>query len=368
MSRYVNIPIGPCFTDLSLDIDETNASAAIRITGRSFVNASNDLYGSIQTIRYNRSRFIRVANYVPGTLSFMVQGITGGLATIGVVVNNALFATIAITTTDAAPRWYSVTGMTVGAKTVELYEEFQDRTSNLNTGTDGKASACYVVKVALPNGSGGPIAKVTAPNAIAAFGDSHIDGTPGNPISVNGWGGQLRRACHAAGNWTLGYVGAGSSTQNGDGPTAADQAQMIHDLWAACGATAKKLLIFRRPNDYAYYGTGISTTPAVYGTWMQSIFTALDSSDPGWTGICSRIPQGTSWAANPGGFTLDNYWTQTVTASTASGRTNVQTFDKTSFPALSLATDYVEADPGQVHLAQAGGDKVFAVVRTWYGL
>ncbi len=357
-------------TDTVVAIDGTNASGAIQITGRSFVTASNDLYNGLQTIRWNRSRFVRITGYTPGAIQFLVQGITGGSSTIGVVVNNAPFATVVIDKTTAQPKWYAVGGMTVGFKTVDLYEEFQDRMSNLNSGIDGKASACYVMAVALPSGSGGTIAKVTGTNGIVAFGDSHMDGDANDPVSVNGWCGQLRRVALAAG-WCLGYAGASSSTLCGDGPTAADTAQEIHDLWAAMGSTTKRFLMMRRPNDYAYYApaNGPGTyTPTNYQTYLEAVFAALDASDPGWTGICTRIDQGSSWGANAGGFTRDNYWTATTNAATSSGRTNVTTFDKTAFSTVSLASDYFEAPNGQVHLVQTGHDKVFAVVRTWYGL
>jgi len=92
-----------------------------------------------------------------------------------------------------------------------------------HSGIDGKASACYVTRVLLPANSGGVIAPVTANTVIAAFGDSHMDGVANNPVSVNGWCGQLRRAALAAGQ-SLVYVGAGSSTLCGDGPTAAQTA------------------------------------------------------------------------------------------------------------------------------------------------
>ena len=53
---------GPAATpDTLVSIDETNASAAIKITGRAFVTASNDLDNNIQTTRWNRSRFVRIS-------------------------------------------------------------------------------------------------------------------------------------------------------------------------------------------------------------------------------------------------------------------------------------------------------------------
>lgn len=99
---------------------------------------------------------------------------------------------------------------------------------------------------------------------------------------------------------------------------------------------------------------------------------ALDASDPGWTGIYARIPQGTGFVANAGGFTLANYWTQVAAAAVASGRSNVQTFDGSVDVSgtfgLILASDFTEAGPNQVHPKQSGEDKIFAVARTWYGL
>jgi len=168
------------------------------------------------------------------------------------------------------------------------------------------------------------------------------------------------------------YVGAGSSTVVGDGLSMFDTAQEIHDMWAAMGSTTKKLLMMHGRNDCFLYGTGLSTDPATFGANIQQLFAFLDASDPGWTGIQARIPQGTSWGNNGGGFSLANYWTQQVAASTANGRKNVLSFDTTVFTAAGLAlgtpAQWVEADPGQVHLAQPGADIVFGVARTWYGV
>lgn len=351
------------------EITSDNASGAVKVTGRAFVDPANDLYGNIQTIRWNRSRLIRITNFTATSIRLLGQGLPGGLGILGIVVNGSLVNTLSVTNTDALPRWYTVTGLGTGSKTVDIYEDFQDRGTPLNDGIDGPAFGTYCLAVELP--IDGTVVKLTGTTGIAAFGDSHVDGDATNPVSFNGWCGQLRRVAINAG-WMLGHVGAGSSTLCGGGPTAAQTASLIHDIWADIHCTTKKFLMVSRPNDYAdaYYGHTLTTSPTAYGTYLQAVFTALDSSDPGWTGILSRIPQGTGWGANAGGFTLDDYWNAKVTASTAGGRTNVQTFDKTVFTnaGLSLATDYAEASPLQVHMVQTGHDKVFGVVRTWYGL
>jgi hypothetical protein len=349
-------------------VDDTNAAAAVKVSGRAFVVGTNDLYGGVQVMRWNRSRFTRVVNYALDSIEFQAQSVPGGTGKLGVVVNGALFTTVNVINTDALPRFYTVSGMGTAIKTIEFWEDFQERLTGLDSGADGQVAGTYVLRVLLPIGSS--IVQPKAAIGIAAFGDSHIDGVANAPVSWNGWCGQLRRVAHARG-WLLGYVGAGSSTLCGDGPTAVQTAAMFHDLWVNMGSTDKRFLMMRRPNDYAYYGPGQSSSPTVYGQYIRDMFTALDGSDPGWTGIMTRIPQGTNWEppnTNSGGFTRDDYWVSTVAAATAGGRSNVQTFDKTAFPSLSLATDFFEAPNGQVHMVQAGHDKVFTVARTWYGL
>jgi hypothetical protein len=166
----------------------------------------------------------------------------------------------------------------------------------------------------------------------------------------------------------------------GDGLSASDWASEIHDGWSQLGAKNKYLIIMRRPNDYAYYGlNGVSTKPRVsdgansYEKALTDMFAALDVSDPGWSGHYTRIPQGTGWGANTGGFTLANYYAGAVNASTANGRTNVTchdgSVDVVGLFSLTLASDYLEAGPNQVHVAtQSGHNSIVAVVRTWVGL
>lgn len=356
-------------TEMVVQIDENNATAGIKYTGRAFVDPANDLFDGIATTRYNRSRIVRLINWTSSKLDVFAQGIPGGNGDLAVMVDGSYSATISVDNATAIPRWYTLTGLGTASKTIEIWEDFQQRDTNLNSGSDGVALGTYVKAVQLP--AGASVQHATASTVIVAFGDSHMDGNADRPWSSFGWAGQLRKAAEAHG-WLLAYVGAGSSTLVGDGATAAQIAQTIHDVWTACGATDKRFLMMRRPNDYAYYGTGLSTTPTQYGTYVQDLQTALDASDPGWTGIYTRIPQGASWGANTGGYTRDDYWDATVTASTAGGRTNVTTHDYTVFTdaGLNLATaaQWFEANPGQVHLAQPGHDIVFGVARTWYGL
>lgn len=353
------------------------ASASILISGRPWVNSANDTFNGLPPIpRYNRSRFVRLTNWCQPWIQFLGQGEPGGEGFIGVLVDNVSVATVAIANSTAIPAWYTVNNLfSSGCHTVDLYEGFQTRTTNLNQGVDGSALGTYVAAVQMA--AGASATPVTAPNCIAAFGDSHMDGLSNSPESVNGWAGQLRQAALKNGSWILGYVGAGSSTLAGDGPTADQTAQMVHDLFVDMGCSGSKhFLMMRRPNDYAYWGIApspVNSTPAQYGTYLQVIQTDLDASDPGWTGIYTRIPQGTSWGANGGGYTLADYFTATAAAATAGGRVNVQTFDGsvdvTGYFGLKLATDFSEAAPGQVHMIQVGHNEVYTSRACgWFGL
>src|SRR6185369_8733731 len=337
----------------------TNLSAAIQYTGQSWVNPANDLWNGIQTTRYNRSYEVFIENWKSNTISFQAQGIPGADGNITILYNGVLVTTVSINTTTAVPRWYTASGIPWNngpPGVLAILGDFQERQggAQLNSGADSAPLASYVLGVSLPPGA--VVVKHTATTGIAAFGDSHMDGDANVPCSYYGWVGQLRREAEAHG-WMVGYVGAGSSTLAGDGLDAHQTAQTIHQVWADMGATTKWFLMMRRPNDYAYYDVnGFTTSPTQYGTYLQTIQTDLDASDPGWRGFYTRIPQGTGWAANTGGWTLAQYWTATASAATANGRTNVTTLDGsldvTGPYALDLSADFFEAPPGQVHMVQ----------------
>ena len=367
-STRVQLPSGAANV---VNIDAGNASGAIMISGRAFVNAANDLFGGVQTTRWNRSRLIRIGGHTPTSLRLQCQGIPGGAGVIGVSVNGATPTVVNVVNTDAVPRWYIVNGLPTGAKTIDIYDDFQDRGAPLNSGTDGPALGTYCLAVEL---YGGAITKLTASTIIVAFGDSHIDGQATAPISYNGWGAQLRRRALAAG-MAFGYAGAGSSTLVGDGLSATDVATEINDLRVQAGAMNLIFLMCRRPNDWPdiYYGHTLTTSATTYGTFVQNVQTNLDGLAPGWKGVYTRIPQGTGWGANAGGFTRNDYWNATVAASTANGRTNVRTFDgDVVFVAAGLSLSnpahFFEASPNQVHLAQPGHDIVASVTFPWFGL
>jgi hypothetical protein len=351
------------------------ASACVELTGMPYVTPANDLYGGIQTIRYNRSRLFHVTGFNSAVIDFSAFAIPQSDGYLGIAVDGALVTGGALAlTTDAVTRSYSLpTGLDgTGSHTLDIWEGWQERVNDLDTGMDGSVTGSYVSQIELPDS--GSVAPITAENGIVIVGDSFVDGDATDPQSFNGWSGQLRRAAMRNGKWMTANAGYGSSTMCGDGLAPSDWANLAHLLWADLHATKKHLLILRRPNDYAYYGIAgsVDTTPTEYGACFASMFAALDASDPGWQGIYTRVPQGTSWVGNQGGYYPQDYMDAALAASTAGGRTNVTVHDcsadVTGCFGLVLATDYVEAAPFQEHQTQAGQDKIYGVVCGWYGL
>jgi hypothetical protein len=357
-------------TQSLVTIDETNAGAAIKITGRAWVNAAKDA----GVTRWNRSRIVRVSNYTSDSIQVLAQCHPGGNGDLAVLVDGALFTTIAVNAVSSTPAWYTVSGMGTASKTIEFWEDFQARLDELNAGVDGAIAATYVLKVRLVGSA--TITKPTATTGTVFMGDSLLDGSATRPWTYNGWAGQVRRTAHAAGQMT-GYVGTGAGTLCGDGLTAAQVASLIHDVWAAIGCTTKKLVYFSRPNDYKYYDFVATATPAQYATFFAAVLDALTVSDAGYTCqlVTPFIPNGTAeTGANSGGHTRADY--ATALAGTAVGRPHVTVRDGSTAFGLVLAAsaDYAEAAPNQVHLGQsaadgqAGHDKVAPVVAGWLGL
>lgn len=355
--------------------DATTASCATQISGRAFVNAANDLYagGVVAITRWNRSRLIRLTNWLSTAITFTAISTAAANGYLAVVVDGTIFATVHQTTV-AIVETFTVGGMAAGAKTVEIWEDWQQRTTHLSNGSDAEVSGTYVKNVLVPPHSGNFV-KATATHGVVVIGDSILDGDATQPWAYYGWVGQLRKICHTAG-WLLSYYGYGSRTMCQDGPTAAQTAQIIHDLWVNMGSTTKYLLVEQRPNDYAYVAFGGTTTPTQYATYLGTLLDTLASLGNTYTAdIITPIPQGATYTgANGLGFTLANYGT--AIAGVASGRSYVNIRDgSTAFGlVLTASLDYAEAAPDQTHLGsnaglgQNGHDKLPPVVRQWWGI
>jgi hypothetical protein len=358
---YSVTPIGPLVA-----VDETNASCVVKLTGRAFINAANDVYGGNSYVRYNRSRVIDCGSRTDTILTFKaicLPGIIGAQADpyVAVLVNGVLFATVPINV-NTVPTEYAVVGLPAGAKNIQLWDGWQARTSTYDQGIDGKISGTYVLGVRVPGGQPVP-AKITAASGrgiVVMGGDSTNDYFSTEPFAYYGWAGQLRRALAAVGG-LFGYLTYGAQTLCGDGPTAAQTAVMIHDLWADMGATNKQLIYNPVYNDARYYDLGgsIQTTPTQLATYLAAVLDALTISDPGYSAflVTPTFPIGTSQLGpNGGGFFHSNY--QTSVAGVAGGRVQVVLLDGTTW-GMNLGTDYAEAGPDQVHPNQLGQNKIF---------
>lgn len=357
-------------TDNFVHVTEANASCTIKISGRPYVNAANDIWGSGNVItRYNRSRVIRMLNWTDTTVRFVAFATPAGDGYVAVVSAGALVGSTLVPL-DNASHDITISGLPAGSKTLEIWDGWQSRNTGFDSGTDQPIDNVYVTDVYIPSTQFVPV-RATASVGIVLQGDSLWDGDANNPQAFYGQGGQLRVAAEAAGQ-LVGYYTYGSGTLAGDGRTAAQSAQDIHDLWAAMGATTKKLIYFYRPNDFKYWDIGgsIKTTPTQLATFLAAELDALTASDSGYTAHIGNpaIPQGTAVVGpNGGGFLRSDY--ETAIAGVASGRAQVTLHGLTGNPPnLSLSTDYFEAPNGQVHLIQSGHDKVAPVVRGWIGL
>lgn len=363
------IGLGPAATagDPIVAIDETNKTEAIKLSGRAWVTAANDTWGGNVVTRFNHAATVRLINWTPAQLVFegvsMASPNTNGSLYFSIFVNNVFFASVPAIAISS-PVEYTVSGMASGPKTVEIIEGFQARETAFDTGVDGRISTCYVTGVRVPAGQTAPI-RTTANTGTIAWGDSILFGIPGQPWNANGWAAQVRASAHAAGQ-LFGCLGTGAGTLAGDGLTAAQVAANIHDLWAAMGTANKQLIWLGRPNDFKYWDLGgsVHTTPAQLTTFLGAVLDALTASDPGYSAlvVAPFIPQGTNQQGpNGGGFTRTDYETDIVTNITT-GRLQVTLLDGTSW-GLSLATDYSEAAPDQVHPDQSGHDKIAIAIK-----
>lgn len=364
-------------------VDETNRSSSIRLTGRTGITAANDLYGSVQTTRYNAAGFVELPSWSPTTVAFKAQATPGainrpdGYGRIAVEVDGALVAT-QLVPADALEYEYTAVGLGASsAKTVRIWGDFRGRDHSLNNGSDSPVFQCEVTGVRIPSYCTPP-ARRTATVGGIVHGDSLVLTNATQPWAWNSWGGQMRRAMHTAGG-CVGFTGYGAWTACGDGQAYADLAAEWTSLFDAMGSTTRKLLIMTRPNDGAYYDFAtVHTSPTTYATYMGN---ALDTAHAARTFarvdiVAPRIPQGTAQQGpNSGPYTYDAY--HTALAGLTSGRAWLHLIDGTTM-GLSTATDYAEASPNQVHLGgngiasgapgQSGHDKVFSVTRTAWGI
>jgi hypothetical protein len=338
-------------------IDETTATAAIKLSGRAFVNATNDIWGGNPVTRPNQSRVVRIYGYDARALTFTGISTLAGAGYFAVVVDGVLFASPQITQ-DALPHEVFVGGIAAGSHTIEIWEGEQQHQGNLDIGADQPIAGTYVVSVTVRSGT---LARATASHGVVVTGESQAIGDATRPWQWYGWGGQFRAAAEAQG-WLVAYFAYGSRTVAGDGLTPAQTAQAIHDLWAAMGSTAKYLLIYQRQNDYAYWSQSgsVHTTPAQLATFWSSTLDALAVTDTFTVNLISSFLSLPNDATPSGLYSKADY--DTAVNGVAVGRAYVTLRNSSAFN-LVLPTDYTD----NVHLAQSGHNKVAPVVQSWYG-
>jgi hypothetical protein len=345
--------------------DTTNKTEAIQITGRAWVNPANDKFNGIQTIRWNRGSIVRYTNHSPAFITFYGRGCPGADGFLSVVYNSALFATITVPL-DASQYRFDVPGFPVGPKTIEIWEDFQERPSPLNTGVDGPLPGTYVTAVVVPPGT--TVAPATCTTGAIVSTESQSWAIPNTPSAWNGPFGQLRALGHANG-WLV--ASDGYSTFSGDGRTPAQAAQCWADMFTAMGSPAtRKIIYWNRPNDGAYANlSGFAVTPTQGAANIAATFDAyvgLAGANGLTVDLVTPPLMGTGQQGPYNGFTISDW--ATAIATVATGRSYIRLRDGLTVWNSNLGTDYHEAGPNQVHWNQSGSDKAFAVARTWWGL
>lgn len=337
----------------SVVTDATNKGGTVELlhSAQSWITDSNAVWSSATIRRYPKAIVRWPAAWTSKVISFDAQctTLTNSDGKFSVVVDGALAATVT-GTGDTFVHHYDVANLAVSGSgsTVEVWEPFAGRVGSLNNGSDGPIEACYVTAVWLPPGQAASFAQPRSTTAIVTVGDSILADNAGQSPEL--WGSELgiiRKDAEAKG-WLVVSLDYGSCTLRGDGPTPANLATLIQSAAASTGATTVYVYFQIGRNDYAYNGTGLSSTPTQVGNDLQTTVTALPA---GWNKVVMTPLPNTTESANAGGFTVGNY----RTSEAAVTGTNVTIISGTSC-GIVPATDTADG----VHLNSLGSPKAAA--------
>jgi len=336
----------------AIDATKKGGSVEMLNSAQSWINDANRVWGGVTVRRYNKAIVRWPANWTGSTISFQAINTPQADANdpFAVVVDGVLQASV---TAPADTTWHrydvNITPAP-GGSTVEVWEPFLGRNAPLNNDADSKIEAGYVTGV-----WGTPITAPTSSTCIVTVGDSILAACDTNPAIYYGVVGQLRLLARPLGRLVV-SLDYGSGTLCGDGYTGANLATLIQQAAATTGATTVYVLFQIGRNDYSYYGSTATHTPAQVGTLLQACVTALPA---GYLKVISTpIPQ-TVETANGGGFTLGNYRTQEAAVT----GTNVTILDGTSYGIIT-GTDLYDG----VHLKVSGVTKNVNGVKAALGL